>query len=504
MKRLAWTCAAALSLGGCATTATTSTLSGEEVGAKEVAGTTSPSETARAAEHDVAATLRAIEARVRQGESAQMRQTFTDRIARHPGDLLAKLYLAWIDAPSENAGTQINALAKINPDDPWLRTALARIYLQWKGFAPQARAEIDQVLGRHPDFIPALAVRAEIERVEGRLDAAAAEYRAVVKRDPLCFEAQLGLATVLESLGDTKGARAALDAAIAIDGSDPVTLRKLAAILLLEGDTAAVLPIYEKLLALHPGDVQVMRRLGELHRSQGDLEGAAQAFERLQSAAPDIDVARQLVEIYAALARAQDEQRALEDLARLDETASVDVYRRLFELRAQDGDAEGAEAALRQAIARAPEDLSLRALLARNLGDRGELIPAILAHREAITLGVGDLRADLRALEARAGLPAQPLRGNVSRLYNLVHLHLKKALAQRHKNQPWLGGELGVRATIGEAGKVGAVQITKNTLQDPELTALVYFSILDAHLPGERPRSVSFEFVLLPAEGSRR
>lgn len=433
-----------------------------------------------------------------------MRQEFTERIARHPDDLFAKLYLAWIDAPSESAGTQLNALAKINPQEPWLRTALARIYLQWKGFVPQARAEIAQVLDRHPDFVPALAVRAEIERIEGRLDAAAAAYRALVARDPLCFEAQLGLSMVLEALGDHGGARAALDAAIAIDDSDPATLRKLAELLTLEGSADAVLPLYEKLLARHPTDVEIRKKLGDLRRSQGDLEGAAQEFERLQQSEPTIDVARQLVEIYAALGRPQDEQRALENLIRFDEAASVDVYRRLFELREQDGDAEGAETALRQAIARSPEDPVLRVLLAQNLRDRGALVPAILAHREAIALGASELYAGLKALEARAGLPSQPLRGNVSRLYNLVHLHLKKALARRHKAQPWLGGTLGVRATIAPEGNVSAVEITRNSLQDPELTALVYFSILDAQLPGERPRSVSFEFVLLPAGDAQR
>lgn len=504
MKRLLLACAIALFLGGCATTAPAPAVLVKPSTAQGRGGADAPSEAFRAAEHEVAAALRAIEARVRRSESAQMRQALTERIARQPGDLLAKLYLAWIDAPSESAGTQINALAKMNPEEPWLRTALARIYLQWKGFVPQARAEIAQVLDRYPDFVPALAVRAEIERIAGNLDAAAAGYRAVVARDPLCFEAQLGLARALEDLGDLKGARAALDAAIAIDGSDPALLRKMAEILAIEGEMSAVLTIYEKLLASHPDDAEIRRKLGDLRLSQGDLEGAAAAFERLQEAEPAAEVARRLAEIYVALSRPQDEQRALEELVRLDASASADVYRRLFELRQEDGDAEGAEAALRQAIARAPEELALRILLAQSLGERGALIPAILAHREAIALGAGDLRAELRALEARAGLPPAPLRGNVARLYNLVHLHLKKALARRHASQPWLGGTLGLRAAIGPEGKVSEVQITKNSLQDPELTALVYFSILDAQLPGERPRGVSFEFVLLPAEGSQR
>ncbi|MBQ4335240.1 MAG: hypothetical protein IJC63_07710, partial [Myxococcaceae bacterium] len=187
-----------------------------------------------------------------------------------------------------------------------------------------------------------------------------------------------------------------------------------------------------------------------------------------------------------------------------DEAAGVDIYRRLYELRLMDGDADGAEAALRLAVERAPDDLTLRVLLAKSIGERGTLIQAIEAHRQAVERGARELKGPLKALEARASLPAQPLRGNVSRLYNLVHLHLKKALTRRQKDQPWLGGTIGARVTIVEGGKVGEVQITQNTLQDPELTALVYFSFLDAQLPGERARSVSFEFVLMPLEEASR
>ncbi len=500
MRRLAWTCALALTLAGCAT----GTMTTRAPGPKAAHGAEMTPEEALAAQREVAATLRDIEARVRKAEGGQLRQMFTERIARHADDLFAKLYLAWIDAPSEDAGTQINALAKINPEEPWLRTALARIYLSWKGFAPQARKEIDQVLSRHPDFLPALTVRADIDRVEGKLDAAIAAYRAIIARDAQCYEAHMGLSLALEAKGDVGGARSALEAAIAIDARDPVTLHKMAGLLTAQGQNKSVIGIYEKLLDLNPGDTAIRRKLADLRLVEGDAGGAAADFEIIQEREPTVEVARRLVELYAGLKRTQDELRALEALVRIDEAAGVDIYRRLYELRFMDGDADGAEAALRMAVERAPDDLTLRVLLAKSIGERGTLIQAIEAHRQAVERGARELKGPLKALEARASLPAQPLRGNVSRLYNLVHLHLKKALTRRQKDQPWLGGTIGARVTIVEGGKVGEVQITQNTLQDPELTALVYFSFLDAHLPGERARSVSFEFVLMPLEEASR
>ncbi|MDR0965438.1 MAG: tetratricopeptide repeat protein [Myxococcales bacterium] len=511
MKRLALTCAVTLALSACATTSsqppptaanTTTTLLPPK-GSKQTNAL--PAEQRRAEERQVAATLRTIEARVRKGESAQMRQEFTERLNRHPNDLIARLFLAWIDAPSESAGTQLNALAKMNPEQPWLRTALARVYMTWKGFAAQAGIELDGVLAQHPDFVPALVARAELERVQGRRAEALTAFRALVLRDPLCFEAHFGLSVVLEEMGDLPGARAALEAALDLDPSHPEQLlRRLANLLSRQGDTSALLPLYEKLLALDPQDRVTRRQLGDLRKSLGDLEGAVQDLERLQEDEPTVELTRELLDLYVRLDRSEDEQRALEILVQFDEGVSVDVYRRLFALREREGDLDGAETALRQAIARAPQDLDLRESLAQNLRARDLLIPAILAYREGVALGVTSLRSGLKTLEARVGLSPEPLRGNVGRIYNLVHLRLRRALNERHKAQPWLGGTLGVRATIGPQGKITAVEITNNTLQDPELTALVYFDILDAELPGERPRSVSFEFIVSPIEGEAR
>ncbi len=525
MKNILSACAASFLLFGCATTSTTGpgqSGSGDSPQQQDAQSTPPKSETKPETavqvkkggeestdigrQHEVASELRRIEARVRRGESGAMRQEYTERIAKRPDDLFAKFYLAWIDAPSEDAGTQINSLAKLNPEEPWLRTALARIYMTWKGFLSLAQSEADQVLARHPDFIPALAVRAELLRRSGKTDEAIALFREILTKDPECFEAQLWLASALEDAGDLAGAQEALGAAVAIDGSDVSLLGKLAAILIASGDKEAVLPIYEKLTQAWPEDASMRKKLGDLRLELGDKEGAAADLEEVlrMTGAPSLEIAKTLTGIYAELEKTQDEQRALESLVRFDEGATAANFMRLWELRKADGDPEGAENALRQAIAASPDDLKLKVLLAESLRERDALVEAITAHREAVRLGASGLKNHLRDLEKRAGLPPTPPSGNVNRVYNVVQLRLKNALTERQKTQPWLGGTIGARITIGQNGRVSAVELTRNSLQDQALTALVYFSLLDAELPGERPRNVSFEFVLLPKDKAER
>ena len=174
----------------------------------------------------VAAELRRIEIQRRLGEAGALREEFSARIAKDPGDLLAKLYLAWVDYPSENAGTQINALAKMNPDEPWLFTALARIYMTWPGFLELADQEAEKALKLSSSFTPAMAAKAEILRLSGKTEDAISLFKEVLARDQQCFEAFIGLSQAEETRGNLKEAHAALNSALAIDDGNPFLLKR--------------------------------------------------------------------------------------------------------------------------------------------------------------------------------------------------------------------------------------------------------------------------------------
>lgn len=447
-------------------------------------------------QRQVAAMLRSIEARVRKGESGTLRREFTDRLASHPDDLFARMYLAWVDAPSEEAANQLGALAKMNPDEPWLRTALAKTYLNWNGFLEVAGQEIERVLEASPGFAPALALKGEVARREGRQEDAVVLFRQALAGDEKNFDALLGLSYALEAMGDLTAAHEALDAAIAVDDGDPALLRKQADILLKEGNKSGAIPVMEKLMAIFPGDAAMRRQIGSLKMELGDLAEAAKDFETLMAGTPSAAVAADLSDIYSRLGRREDEQRSLESWVQFEEGATAANYRRLYELRKQDGDTEGATNALSQAVKASPEDMELRRMLALALEDRGLVLETIEAYRKAVSMGADDMAARLRKMEGAVGLQAKPMSGNVNRIYNLTQIRLRNALAKRQKTQPWLGGAMGARIAIGEDGSVTQVEIRNDEVKDPSMTALLYFSLLDARLPGERPRSVSFEFVL--------
>ena len=449
------------------------------------------------ADRSVATTLRAISSRVLKGEGAKVRASLEQQAAQHPKDAKLKLYVAWVGAPSEEAWQEINKIAKLNPDDPWMWACLGQIYLGWKGFLDQARGEFERAGKLVPGFVPAEVGLADVLRLEGRLPEAKAAYEAVLARAPEWQEALAGLGLTLEGLGDP-GAQAVIERAVRVDPDDLRAIRALAKLAVAAQDADRAIALQSKLLEFDPLNAEARAAVARMKLQKGDLEGAAEDFEAAMETAPNRELAAALVGTYRELKRPFDEIRLLERLAGYDEADPAPLLR-VAELRQADKDLEGAEAALRQAAERKPEDPAIPLALARLVKQREDLIGAIEAYRLARTKGAEGVEAELAETEKLACLPDKPLRGNINRLYNEVFRSLNKEFQARHQLNRNLGGKFGLRVTIGADEKAAAVELIEDTVHEPALAALVYFSFKDATFPKERARTVTFEFVLAGA-----
>ncbi len=143
-----------------------------------------------------------------------------------------------------------------------------------------------------------------------------------------------------------------------------------------EGRPADALPHLERSLAENPRNLFALRDLGAARQETGDLRGAVEAYRGALALAPgELQVASALVDALLALG----EPRAALDAALAAVAANpafATGYDALARARLALGDAGGAEAALREGLARDPRDFFCNLRLGALLLTRGEACAA--------------------------------------------------------------------------------------------------------------------------------
>jgi tetratricopeptide (TPR) repeat protein len=280
-----------------------------------------------------------------------------------------------------------------------------------------------------------------------------------------------------------------------IDPDDPVAVTAQARLALEAKDLAKVIALYGKLLQFNPRDREAHLALAKMKAETGDGAGGAVELEAAMAISPDLETARLLATTYQGLKKSDEEAKALEKVAQLDAKAPA-PWLRIAEIRKADGDSEGAEHALRQASERAPDDAAVQLSLARVIAERDELISSIEAYRAAKAKGAAEAAAELNALEVKAGLGKQIV-GDPNRVYAEVFARLNRGFQELQKKNSELGGKMRARVNIAADGQATQVEMLEDTVHEPSLTALVYFSLKDARYP--KKSTPTFEFVLTPA-----
>lgn len=123
----------------------------------------------------------------------------------------------------------------------------------------------------------------------GELDAAIAEYRAVIasERDDLKKKAQTGLGRALARRGDYRPAVAALDAALAFDPADREATLLRAQALSWDNRQAEAEGAYRNLLVSDPGDERALLGLARVQSWRGRQRAALATLARLPDAPTD-------------------------------------------------------------------------------------------------------------------------------------------------------------------------------------------------------------------------
>ena len=300
---------------------------------------------------------------------------------------------------------------RIDPDQPWTRFALARLYRDI-GLAQLGRAVMDDGLARAPgaqmryasalyrnsidDLAGAQAALSPVPEA-GRSDA----MRALARN----LDAQQALADARAAFarGDANAAQEALDRAQAFAKDDPNMLASIGSLYIDRGQTQRGLALLADWMAAHPAetDADVRLRYGDLlgsARHDGELATALASLrreadltprqsERLEDQALRL-VLRQTDEAIDAAdyGRARALLDTVSDAGRRDKRYAFE----LADLARAQGRYDDARAALAPVLARTPDDPETQLAVARVLGEGGARDEALAIVRRVVDAAPSD------------------------------------------------------------------------------------------------------------------
>jgi tetratricopeptide (TPR) repeat protein len=216
---------------------------------------------------------------------------------------------------------EFGAVLRSSPTFFPAEAGLAYVSLADKDFADAIR-RFDAVLGQAAGYVPALVGKGDAQAASGRLDEAAASYRAALASEPsfadvrrrldvIAFRGQQEALTRAKQAADAgryDEAAAGYERAIAASPDSAWLYRELAGIERRQGQEDQALARLQRAVTLDPSDARTLMSMGELMEDRADYAGAADAYTRAQVLEPGDEVAGRLARVRSQL-----------DLARLPE-----------------------------------------------------------------------------------------------------------------------------------------------------------------------------------------
>src|SRR5262249_6660737 len=129
--------------------------------------------------------------------------------------------------------------------------------------------------------------RAFARHQAGELNAAAKGYTEVLQTEPKHFDTLHMLGVINLQTGNAAEALRLIDAAIAVNGQDPVAFNHRGAALLLLDHPREALASFDRALALDPSFADAYKNRGDALRLAGHCEAALAAYDQALTLAPD-------------------------------------------------------------------------------------------------------------------------------------------------------------------------------------------------------------------------
>jgi len=447
------------------------------------ARSSSPSQNADA---EIEAALPEIEGARLANRLPQVHPRYLDRTDR-AGQVLS----AWTLADDQEVFNTLHGMSNLDHYEVWADIGSAAVYIRWKTY-DQAVAALTRARSKSPKIAEGAVLEGDLDRLRGDAVAAERAYREALSlrsNDSFAFD---GLGLLAQSAGHWDDADRDFTQAKAVFAGDPVADRGLADARVARGDLAGALSALDDLHRLLPNDTDAWVESGKLRLKRGDPAAATDFQQARRLGSSDPELLRLLTQTYRAQGRTDDERSLIDDLVSQN-VADARHYARRAELR-EATDVPGALSDLRRAVSIDPQDLDIQTKLAVLTAKTGDLAGAIGLYRGLVDKKPA-LKADLMALEKRAGLSGKPLRGSVNEINQGLSTDLTALFHQLLKQTPGLQGALKIRVIVGSDGRAQSEELLENSVRSPELAANLRWNAHDARYPPTAARYV-FKFAL--------
>ena len=202
---------------------------------------------------------------------------------------------------------------KAGVDLPDLKQALAESLASQKRL-PEAEAIFRELARDDPNAWEQVA---QLEREQGRLEAAIATLQTLVQASPSSHSAWLLMALMKKEAGDRAGATAAYEAALRQSPNDPIALNNLALLLLeQEATKGRALGLARQAVAALPGNPALEDTLGWALVEAGEEKQLAEALELLARSTPALGTPEAAFHYGLGLVRAKRPAEAKKQLTK--------------------------------------------------------------------------------------------------------------------------------------------------------------------------------------------
>jgi len=308
----------------------------------------------RAALHIAAADLAA-----RRADPVAMEKEAQLALALDPKSVLAQLALANAYLAKKDyakAGEAFKAAADLAPLRSSARIKLAEFKLA-TGAAPAAKALLEELSKKVPDYLPAWRLRAQLAFAEKNHDEALALLENVFSRDSANIEARLLQAQICSVKGDAKKAVSVLESLHNTFPKLPAPAYQLARAHLQDSNPAQARAVLEQLVTAYPDNAEAILLLARLNLNAGDAQAMVTLMQGLLKSHPSLVAAQlMLAEGFRTLGRFDDAAAVYRDLLKASPD-NASAHFMLGMILRQKGSLPEARAALAKAQELQPDDL---------------------------------------------------------------------------------------------------------------------------------------------------
>ncbi len=173
------------------------------------------------------------------------------------------------------------------PPHDWEARSLRAVLRAHAGELDAALADFEAVLAAQPRHLRALAGRGNIRRARGALGDALADFDAAIRAEPDFADGHVGRGAVLEARGDAAGAMMAYDLAVAAEPQHTMARLVRGQLRTRQGDGAGAFADYDAAVHADPRSVSARVHRGRMYIGGGELDKALDDLTRAIELNPD-------------------------------------------------------------------------------------------------------------------------------------------------------------------------------------------------------------------------